>query len=504
MSSTNVKRLSAPSAHQVAIFDHLLNSTANLLVQAVAGSGKTTTIIEGMRRMQEANPELKCYYVVFNKANAVEAEERLEGTTVQVSTMHSLGFRSMSRLKLRMDKDLYRLSKDLEQGLSQQEKKSLLPFARRMLGLARAVGIGIDGMLPDDLPIWIALAGEHGLDVGEGCSVAQGCALARRLLQKSMEAAEHKSIDFDDMLYLSCHQDFGGRFPKCDVLFVDEAQDMSPIQIEMIARIAAKGTRIVAVGDRGQAIYGWRGAQSNAMDEIAERFGCSELPLSVSWRCARSIVELAASFGMTIESAPTAPEGEVVKSKPGHQLPDGATVLSRTVAPLVSACYSLIKARRPARVLGREIGQGLITLIKGLKAANVNDMLGRLTAWQDREVLRCGDREDKIAAVEDRCECVRVMCEGLPPDAYTIDRLCEEIDDMFQDRGATAKTVTFSSIHKAKGMEWEQVHILDAHKLPSAWAKREWQRVQEVNCAYVAVTRAKSSLVLLRAEHLAA
>ena len=504
MSSTNVKRLSAPSAHQVAIFDHLLNTTTNLLVQAVAGSGKTTTIIEAMRRMQEACPDLVCYYAVFNKANQVEAQERLAGTTVVATTMHSLGFRSMSRMRLRIGKDLYKTSKGLEAGLSKQEMKSLLPFARRMVGLARAVGIGVEGMLENTLPSWIALAGEHGIEVGEGCSLAQGCSLAMKLLALSMQEAEHKSIDFDDMLYLSVHQDFGGRFPKCDVLFVDEAQDMSPVQIEMIARIAAKGTRIVAVGDRGQAIYGWRGAQSDSMDEISRRFNCSELPLSVSWRCARSIVEVAASYGMTIESAPTAPEGEVVKSKPGHVLPDGATVLSRTVAPLVAACYSLIKARRPARVLGREIGQGLVSLIKGLKGSNVNDMLGRLTAWQDREVLKCGEREDKIAAVEDRCECVRVMCEGLPPDAYTIDRLCEEIEDMFQDKGATAKTVTFSSIHKAKGMEWDQVHILDAHKLPSAWAKREWQRVQEVNCAYVAVTRAKSSLVLLRGEHLAA
>lgn len=501
----NVKRLSAPSAHQVAIFDHLLNSTANLLVQAVAGSGKTTTIIEGMRRMQEAKPDLVCYYVVFNKANATEAQERLVGTTVTATTMHSLGFRSMSRMRLRIGKDLYKTSKSLEAGLSMQEKKSLLPFARRMVGLARAVGIGVDGMIEDTLPSWIALASEHGIEVGEGCSVAQGCALARKLLAASMTETERtNAIDFDDMLYLSVHQDFGGRFPKCDVLFVDEAQDMSPVQIEMIDRIAAKGTRIVAVGDRGQAIYGWRGAQSDSMDEISRRFACTELPLSVSWRCAQSIVEVAASYGMTIEASPTAPEGEVVKSKPGHVLPDGATVLSRTVAPLVAACYSLIKAKRPARVLGREIGQGLVSLIKGLKASGINDLLGRLDAWQAREVAKCGEREDKIAAVEDRCECVRVMCDGLAPDAYNIDSLCEEIEDMFQDKGATAKTVTFSSIHKSKGMEWDQVHILDAHKLPSAWARREWQKVQEVNCAYVAVTRAKSSLVLLRAEHLAA
>lgn len=149
MSSTNVKRLSAPSAHQVAIFDFLLQRTGNLLVQAVAGSGKTTTIIEAMRRMQEANPDLVCYYVVFNKANATEAQERLAGTTVTATTMHSLGFRSMSRMRLRIGKDLYKTSKGLETGLSKQEMKSLLPFARRMVGLARAVGIGVDGMTED-------------------------------------------------------------------------------------------------------------------------------------------------------------------------------------------------------------------------------------------------------------------------------------------------------------------------------------------------------------------
>jgi len=52
-------------------------------------------------------------------------------------------------------------------------------------------------------------------------------------------------------------------------------------------------------------------------------------------------------------------------------------------------------------------------------------------------------------------------------------------------------------VHKAKGLEWLRVFILDRDRMPSRWARRDWQVQQEENLIYVAYTRAKEELYFL-------
>src|SRR5206468_3822369 len=148
--------------------------------------------------------------------------------------------------------------------------------------------------------------------------------------------------------------------------FIDEAQDTNPAR-RALAKLALKpGGRLIAVGDPMQAIYGFTGASHDAMDLIAAEFDTVELPLSVSYRCARTIIGMAQTIVPYLEAAPNAPDGAVsrlpLKTALNALKPSDA-VLCRQTAPLVSLAFKLIAAGRGCIILGREIAKGLTNLI---------------------------------------------------------------------------------------------------------------------------------------------
>jgi DNA helicase-2/ATP-dependent DNA helicase PcrA len=506
-----------PTPHQRAIFDHVRRGTRNLMVQAVAGSGKTSTIVHAMTLLGE---DESAVYLVFNKRNQVEAEERLRGTNVKAMTFNSLGFRALGR-GYTLDGDKTRTAwRDMlaARSMSEDEARALSGFCRRLVDLARQVGIGI--LAADEVGEWEVLCAEHDLSPeprkgrsDDAADLARGIGLARELLRRMVTMAQTaKVIDFADQIYLPVHPLFrkAARLPRPDRIFVDEAQDLSPVQAELLAAMMGAKVgerpytdqRIVFVGDRYQAIYGWRGAACDAMDRLAERFQCEELPLSVCWRCAPEIVALAASTGAQIEAAPGKVGGEVVTAEGPVSAKDGQVVICRTTAPLVSAAYRLIRKGRRAVVLGREIGQGLVSLVRKMGCEDGDDvdaLRGKVDAWLAKELVRHADREHLQQAAQDKAECVQVLGDMLPEGSRTVADLCAAIERIFSNDQAHGG-VTMSTIHKSKGLEWDEVTILDWHKMPAQWARKAWQRKQEVHCQYVAVTRARQRLVMCAAD----
>jgi superfamily I DNA/RNA helicase len=77
---------------------------------------------------------------------------------------------------------------------------------------------------------------------------------------------------------------------------IDEAQDLNRAQLELVLRAVAPGGRTLAVGDAGQAIYQWSGADARSMANITARTGACQLPLSICYRCPASHVALAATI----------------------------------------------------------------------------------------------------------------------------------------------------------------------------------------------------------------
>lgn len=172
--------------------------------------------------------------------------------------------------------------------------------------------------------------------------------------------------------------------------------------------------------------------------------------------------------------------------------PDDA-ILCRNTAPLVSMAFGFIRRNVGVRILGRDIGAGLITLIDKLKPTDTLDLEGKLRDWCNSETRKLYARghEASAAAVEDKVTCIQVFIDNL--DDKHISSLKTKIESLFSDNNKGL--LTLCTIHKAKGLEWTTVFILDRDLyMPSKWAQKSWELKQENNLLYVAVTRAKLNL----------
>ena len=248
-------------------------------------------------------------------------------------------------------------------------------------------------------------------------------------------------------------------------------------------------------------IYGFRGSDSNSMDLIAEEFGCARLPLTVSYRCPRRVVEHARQWVEHIESAPDAPEGVVttLDTWTPATFTVGDMIVCRTTAPLIGVAYALLRAKVAVRVLGKEIGQGLTALVKKMNTTGLDRLAEKLEAYAKREVERAVARgnEEKAAAVADKVESILCLMEALVGDEKTVPGLIRLIDSLFNDR---EHAVQLSTIHKAKGLEADRVFWLDSRKQPSKWARKPHHLKQEHNIMYVATTRARRELIMIDSE----
>lgn len=180
---------------------------------------------------------------------------------------------------------------------------------------------------------------------------------------------------------------------------------------------------------------------------------------------------------------------------PTH-FPPTCAILCRNTAPLITFAYSLITRKLPCRVLGREIGQGLISLIDKLNAKSIDELESKLEGYRNREIARAYSKNDEsaVASIEDRCTCLSVFIRNLRENERTISLLKTSISDLFSDDKTGPSRITLSTIHKSKGLEYPDVFILDRELLPSKYARSAWQLAQEQNLIYVAVTRAKVNL----------
>lgn len=474
------------SQYQLAIFDHIEQRAGNAIIDAKAGSGKSSTIVAGMKRAQGES-----IFLAFNKAIADELKRK----GVNARTFHSLVFGPVLQFYHQDGPSLDKLRKIKRELFNFNENKLFGNFAERMVGLARGMGFGIAGMVADVEEEWLALCDHHDLEPdSDACSIDEAIDGARRLFDAAMESP---LCDFDDMVYRAVKENI--TLPKFDNVFVDEAQDTNPIQLAILRKIMRPGAMLVAVGDPAQAIYGFRGADSMAMANIERAFDCTRLPLSITYRCPASVVRYVQQWVPGIEARPDAPEGVVsdldTDWNPLEFMP-GDLVVCRKTAPLITAAFRCIRSNVPVQVLGRDIGQGLKALIKKMNAANVDQLGEKLVQWQDREVRKAlaDDDEAKAESIRDRAQVLLFMIDELVEGKRTIADLEAGIDWLFAEK---ARCVTFCTIHKSKGLEAPRVFWLGRSECPAKWARKPWQREQEINLCYVAGTRAINELYFI-------
>jgi len=502
-----------PSPQQAAVVDFVRNERGSAFVEAVAGAGKTTTLIHALEATTGS-----VGFAAYNKKIADEIKGKVGnrfGNRVRVGTFHSFGINAWRYVHKNVEVDERKKTDMVRETLGLNDKThrdhALVDFVPRLISLGKQRALGLYGMM-DDYSNWYEIV-EHfdmAYELEDEAMVPRGIELAIKGLKYSREIAS-EIVDFDDMLYMPVVS--GIRMWQNDVIFVDEAQDTNPVRRALARKMIGTRGRAIFVGDRHQAIYGFTGADNDAVDQIVRDFNCKVLPLTVTYRCPKSVVTEARKSVDHIVAHESAPEGNVKRidlldenSNGGDfmtmvcnkYLSEHDAILCRKTKPLVDMAFSLIRNGIACHVEGRDIGAGLVALVDKFKSARtVDQLLARMGAYgtQQAEKLKAKGKDAQAEALADRIATVAVIAEKCTTPA----EIKTKILDLFKDDDQEArKTLTLSTVHKAKGREWPRVFILGANLwMPGPWARQAWEVEQETNLIYVAVTRSQSELVFI-------
>lgn len=464
------------SSYQNDIFKDIATGKGNTQVDALAGTGKTSTIVEGFYHLPNGIKPLMC---AFNSSIKKELDTRApEG--VEVRTLHSVGYQACRQAFPRLGKVDDRGEKLNGFIKAEVGDESETYDLRENLFKAVSLCKGYLAQSPGEIE---PILDRHDIDT---CGDSREGFITKVMKVMNGCKQDTSRIDFDDMIWFpNIH---GLRLEQFGMVFIDEAQDLNLAQINLALSSVMPGGRIISVGDEHQAIYGFRGADSNAIQNIVDRMNSKRMPLSVTYRCARSIVDIAKTLVPEIEASPSAEEGLVEEMSINHlenRVRPGDFILSRVNAPLIKWCLALLKARIPANIQGRDMGKSLFSLVKKSKASDVDTFLSWLADWEEMEVDRLNKVRRDSSVINDKAECLRVLCEG----TRSISDVKNNIDSLFKD-GNDYDRVILSSTHKAKGLERDRVFMLKDTYRPN-------KGKEEANLAYVAYTRAKRELYLV-------
>lgn len=525
-----------PSPAQQAFYDWVENDSGHCILNAVAGAGKTTTILNGIALMPG-----KVLMTVYNKKMADEIKEKLtdrddlrdradfsnKRDRVESSTFHALGLSIVKGMtypnKPEVDeKKVIRIVDRIiaeKEAIAQQNRddlRALKPTVIRMVSMAKNRGFVPPSQVKKGLTDWND-AGEwfdmtNHFDLGETLEeddIATAVNFARLVLKKSTDDLD--TIDMDDMIYLPLARRVALKpWHRYNWVLVDEAQDTNPSRRALAELVMANGARFVAVGDPHQAIYGFTGADNDSLEQIRRSFDAKELPLTVTYRCPKAIVTHAQNWVSHITAHESAPEGEL-RTLPYAEALDDILATPRTVFSetailcrynkyLVGLCFKMIREGVPAKIEGRNIGEGLVKLATRWKSAKtVNALETRLIEYRDKEIEKAlaKEQEQKADRIDDEVATVLTIIDRVRTNGKDrVTDVVEAIEEIFEDGVSSKGMITLCSAHKSKGMEWDTVYLLDREALmPSKMAKQDWQIDQEYNLIYVAVTRAKKMLI---------
>jgi DNA helicase-2/ATP-dependent DNA helicase PcrA len=524
-----------PSIYQAAIFDWVATGAGNVVVDACAGSGKTTTAVDAIRLFGG-----EALAVAFNREIADVLVERLQGTGAKATTAHAHGLSALrwhcfarngldGAVEIDVDKKELKYPEMFEAAArsleDRHERGEVLTLCGTPVGPDQIKAIVDDGFPVTECVELTKLArlflldfdGDHyerGLDVlARRYDVDVDAVLWPLVVVAVRNALRHGCtapssgkwiVDFTDMLWLP--NILGLRPKQYNLVLVDECQDISTAARRLLISSVKRGGRMMFIGDRFQAINGFAGADSESFDAIIRETRAQVLPLSVCYRCPTSHLARARVWRSDIEARPGASVGSI-RTLDRIDYVDiaaaGDLVICRRTAPLIGLCFELIAAGTSAMVRGRaDMSKGLIKIAKraSKKLAKPEWLTGfaeRLTGYEEAEAtrLRAKSRDDSAAAdavdaLHDRIECVRIIFRS--SNAQSMADLVAAVERIFADKNAA---VTLSTVHRAKGLEADRVVILEFDRLISNRATQAWQIEQEENASYVAYTRAKVEII---------
>lgn len=480
-----------PSKYQKVVYIYIEKGKGNAVIDAVAGSGKSTTIVNALKLIPNNKRVL---FLAFNKAIVEELKIKVGNlNNVDIKTLHSLGASATMRAlnsQLQPDKYTAWVNNGIKYS-SLSPKSELLPeqMSTWKQNILKLIDLGRVNLVKSERDLE-ELAWKHNIDLedNEVDIAIKGINWGER---------ETQTIDFTDMIYFPNVKQIN--MFKYDWVFIDECQDLNAAQRNLFLKCLKTNGRFVAVGDPRQAIYGFAGADVESFNLLKSLPNTVKLPLSVCYRCDTDIINMAKDIVPQIEARAGAPAGVVSRESVMADVKDGDMILCRVSAPLVKLCMQYIGRGVKAYVKGRDIGTNLINMIKKTNRKQIKDVMERLERELSRIIGKvvakqgCTEAEAKESEMyknyEDKLKAIEVLSEGLVTSQEVIDR----IDMIFSDDNKNG--ICLSTIHKSKGLESDRVFIICEDKLYLKYCMTvPWMAEQERNLVYVAYTRAKHFL----------
>lgn len=474
-----------PTEEQAAIVLAASSTQTNLLVNALAGAAKTSTL----ELIAQALPGVEILCLAFNRKIAVEMQTRMPDN-VKAMTLNSLGHRTWSdacgrRLIVESDK-IYNLMSATIKTLGPDEQRAAY---ERMAELMRIVSFGKQcGYIPsghyETVPKAKRLLNDDEFfDHIEQDLNETEMFLVREVTLASLRLAFEGKVDYDDQILMPTI--FMGAFPRYQLTLVDEAQDLSALNHAMLRKMI--GTRrLIAVGDPNQAIYGFRGAHENSMRLLQQEFDMKELALSISFRCPQAVVKHARWKASHMRWPDWAKEGlvETLATWSAETLVEDAAIICRNNAPLFRAAIRLLKNGRTCELDGRDITLAITKVMRKFGSSDLRavDVLTAVDAWEVRECEKAKPRAH--GGISDRAECMRIFAREAPDLGGAL-AYAQHLTQLH----SPLKLLTG---HKSKGLEFEHVYFLDQQLV-----KKE---DQDPNLRYVIQTRAKDTLTYITSD----
>lgn len=460
------------------------NTKDNLLVEALAGAAKTTTLVEMAKTLSGS-----ALSIAFNKKIADEMAERMP-RGVECRTLNSLGHRILGKnisrkLQLADDKIMQLLKNEVSRHHGEEQELLSENF---MDLLALCNGSKNHGHVPDSLreelgrkctPIltdedfWELTPEDYPPIIRD---------VVGAVVDKSFRQALNGRIDYADQLLLPTVLKMV--FPVYQNVLADEVQDFSELNHRMVEKLV-KG-RIIAVGDSRQAIYAFRGAHTHGMPILAKRFNMTTLHLSTTFRCPSAICDYVRPHVPRIEAWADNPRnpGEIrsLDLWKIEDIPVGAAVICRNNAPLFRLAVRMLKGGRYPKLWGNDVAAALIKVMEGFGPGSMTQAsaMTALASYQADKEKKL-KRDSAKAALQDRVDCIRIFLEQAPNLAGAIMAARQVIN-------ASGRTDLCTG-HKAKGNEWEEVFFLDHHLLSD--------EEQDMNLEYVIATRSQKNLTFI-------
>ena len=543
------------TAAQQKIFDFIKNGTGNGIIDAVAGAGKTTTLMGCVLHIPNIDDVIYC---AFNTSIRKELQKKFHAAkkNVKVSTIHSLGFqmlRATKNYKLN-DRKYYEIIKnpeffetlvpsinkileyhehrtvaelkqldEMRDNLSWDDKNALnegQQYVGKIIMRLLDINQKYRSTLEEDcIKCYDAMVRHFGIFAPWECehktyTEELNCyfeAHKKLLKEGNSMAISHGIIDYTDQLYLPYALNLTSN-NKYGFVFVDECQDLSKAQLYVVKQYLREDGRLLAVGDPYQAIYGFAGADCHSFERVKDTFNCTLLELTDCFRCPQSVIQLAKSLRSDINGFKQypgklyiIPQREVI-----HNIKKGDLVICRARKPLMAMALKLITKDFKVKIHPDELQEFMGNYkryftpyeLRKILTEDMIDIFFERTRERNEQHIHYEKRNvDSIIRnilIKEEVRDMEDTLNFLKKKFYdwhlnTVQSILTRLKYMLSYPGDEA--IKISSIHRAKGLENNRVFILEYNKLPY---KRDldWEQIQERNLHYVAVTRPKEELYL--------